>query len=63
MPRLTRPAVTSIPALSVYDAGVRTVRRIALAIGAVVGAVVYVWFAAVRAVPLVRRRKADRRSL
>jgi len=49
--------------LSVYDAGVRTVRRIALAIGAVVGAVVYVWFAAVRAVPLVRRRKADRRSL
>jgi hypothetical protein len=42
---------------------VRTVKRIALALGAVVGVVVYVWFAAVRAVPLVRRRKAARRAL
>ena len=36
----------------------RTVRRIALAIGAVL----YVWFAAVRAVPLVKRHKAARRA-
>jgi hypothetical protein len=41
---------------------VRTVRRIALAIGAVLGAVLYVWFAAVRAVPLIKRRKAVRRA-
>ena len=40
----------------------RTVKRIALAIGAVIGAVLYVWFAAVRAVPLVKRRKAARRA-
>ena len=41
---------------------VRTVKRIALAAGAVLTALLYVWFAAVRAVPLVRRRKALRRS-
>jgi len=41
---------------------VRAVKRIALAIGAVLGLVVYVWFAAVRAVPIVRRRKAARRA-
>ena len=39
-----------------------TIRRIALAIGAVLGAALYVWFAAVRAVPLVRRRKAALRA-
>jgi hypothetical protein len=41
---------------------VRTVKRIALAIGAVLGVVTYIWFAAVRAVPTIRRRKAARRS-
>jgi hypothetical protein len=41
---------------------VRTIKRIALAIGVVLGAVLYVWFAAVRAVPLVKRRKAARRA-
>jgi hypothetical protein len=41
---------------------VRTVKRIALAIGALVGFLLYVWFAAVRAVPLVKRRKAARRA-
>jgi len=39
-----------------------TIRRIALAVGAVVAALLYVWFAAVRAVPLVKRRKAQRRA-
>ena len=39
-----------------------TVKRIALAIGAVIGAVLYVWFAAVRAIPVVKRRKAARRA-
>jgi hypothetical protein len=41
---------------------VRTIKRIALAAGAVVGGLLYVWFAAVRAVPLVKRRKALRRT-
>ena len=41
---------------------VRTIKRIALAGGAVLGAVLYVWFAAVRAVPLIKRRKALRRA-
>jgi hypothetical protein len=41
---------------------VRSAKRIALAISAVLGAVIYVWFAAVRAVPLIRRRKAARRA-
>ena len=40
----------------------RTVKRIALAFTAAVAAVVYVWFAAVRAVPEVKRRKAARRA-
>jgi hypothetical protein len=61
-PDTTRRDINTRLVSTIYDAGVRTVKRIALAIGAVVGAVVYVWFAAVRAVPLVRRRKADRRS-
>jgi hypothetical protein len=50
------------PRAVTYDGAVRTVKRIALAIGAVIGAVLYVWFAAVRAVPIVRRRKAARRA-
>ena len=40
----------------------RIVRQIALAIGAIVAAVGYVWIAAVRAVPGVRRRKAEARA-
>ena len=40
----------------------RIVRRIALGIGAIVAAVGYVWIAAVRAVPGVRRRKAEARA-
>ena len=40
----------------------RTVRRIALAVTALLGAVAYVWVAAVRAVPGVRRRKAEARA-
>jgi len=38
------------------------VKRILLALAAFVGAVVYVWFAAVRAVPDVRRRKQAARA-
>jgi hypothetical protein len=41
---------------------VRTARRILLGAGAALGAVLYVWFAAVRAVPAVKRRKAARRA-
>jgi hypothetical protein len=41
---------------------VSTVRRIGLALAAVVSVVAYVWIAAVRAVPVVRRRKAAARA-
>ena len=41
---------------------VRTVKRAALAFVALVGTLVYVWVAAVRAVPGVRRRKAAARA-
>jgi hypothetical protein len=41
---------------------VRTLRRLALAFAALVAAVTYVWVAAVRAVPAVRRRKAEARA-
>jgi hypothetical protein len=41
---------------------VRGVKRVLLAIGAVLGGAVYVWFAGVRAVPEVKRRKAARRA-
>jgi hypothetical protein len=37
-------------------------RRILKLVGAALAFAVYVWFAAVRAVPKVRRRKADRRA-
>ncbi|HET6683480.1 MAG TPA: hypothetical protein VFG75_07265 [Gaiella sp.] len=40
----------------------RIVKRIALGLGAIVAAVGYVWIAAVRAVPGVRRRKAEARA-
>jgi len=45
-----------------YDDAMRTLRRIALAVSAVLGAILYVWFAAVRAVPQVKRRQAARRA-
>ncbi len=39
----------------------RTPKRILLALAAVISGLVYVWVAAVRAVPGVRRRKAEAR--
>ena len=39
-----------------------TIKRVLLAIGVAFGAVIYVWFAAVRALPRVRRRKAELRA-
>jgi hypothetical protein len=41
---------------------VRTLRRIAVGVTAALAAVGYVWVAAVRAVPAVRRRKAADRA-
>jgi hypothetical protein len=41
---------------------VTTLKRIALGVAALVAAVAYVWVAAVRAVPGVRRRKAEARA-
>jgi hypothetical protein len=41
---------------------VHAVKRIALGLAAVVGVVAYVWVAAVRAVPVIRRRKAESRA-
>jgi hypothetical protein len=41
---------------------VRVLRRIAIAVSATVAVIVYVWIAAVRAVPGVRRRKAEARA-
>jgi hypothetical protein len=38
------------------------IRRIVKLIGAVVAFATYVWFAAVRAAPAVKRRKAARRA-
>ncbi|HJU48421.1 MAG TPA: hypothetical protein VJ689_09820 [Gaiellaceae bacterium] len=40
----------------------RIVKRLVLTIAAVIAAILYVWFAAVRAVPDIRRRKAARRA-
>jgi hypothetical protein len=41
---------------------VRTLKRAALAVVALVGTLVYVWVVAVRAVPGIRRRKAAART-
>jgi hypothetical protein len=41
---------------------VKMLKRIALALVAAVAALVYVWVAAVRAVPGVRHRKAEARA-
>jgi hypothetical protein len=38
------------------------VRRILAAVGVVLGFATYVWIAAVRAVPAIKRRKAARRG-
>ena len=40
----------------------KTIKRLALAFAAVVATLAYVWIAAVRAVPGVRRRKAEARG-
>ena len=40
----------------------KLVKRVALAVAALVAAVGYVWVAAVRAAPGVRRRKAEARA-
>ena len=40
----------------------KTLKRVALALAALVAALTYVWIAAVRAVPGVRRRKAEARA-
>ena len=45
-----------------YDAVVRLLKRIALAVTGLLAALGYVWIAAVRAVPGVRRRKAAARA-
>jgi hypothetical protein len=44
-----------------YHDRVRMLKRIAAGIGLVTGFLAYVWYAAVRAVPEVKRRKAARR--
>jgi hypothetical protein len=41
---------------------VRVLRRIAIVISAALAVIAYVWIAAVRAVPGVRRRKAEARA-
>ena len=41
---------------------VRTLKRAALALVALVGTLVYVWVVAMRAVPGIRRRKAAART-
>jgi hypothetical protein len=40
----------------------KTIKRVALGVVALLGTVAYVWVAAVRAVPDVRRRKAAARA-
>ena len=51
-----------LPAASFYDASVTTLKRLALALSAFVAALTYVWVASVRAVPGVRRHKAEARA-
>lgn len=52
-----------VPGVGPYDARVlKTIKRVALGIVALLGTVAYVWVAAVRAVPDVRRRKAAARA-
>ena len=51
-----------LPRSATYDAQVRVFRRIVIAVSATVALIAYVWIAAVRAVPGVRRRKAEARA-
>ena len=48
--------------VTTYDGPVRTLKRIGAAIGIALGLLAYIWYAAVRAVPEVKRRKAERRA-
>ena len=41
-----------------YDGSMSTVKRIAAGIGLFLGGIAYIWYAGVRAVPAVKRRKA-----
>ena len=45
-----------------YDGPMVTVKRIAAGIGLFLGGLAYVWYAGVRAVPAVKRRKAALRA-
>jgi hypothetical protein len=58
--RERRSALASFAQLG-WSHEMRTPKRILLALLAFLSAVVYVWVAAVRAVPEVKRRKAERR--
>jgi hypothetical protein len=51
-----------LPARPLYDAFVKRLKRIALALAGLVAFLTYVWVAAVRAVPGVRSRKAAARA-
>lgn len=51
-----------MPPFREYHAWMRTVKRVLLAVGLSVAGLAYVWAAAVRAVPGVRSRKAQRRA-
>jgi hypothetical protein len=46
-----------------YDVTVRRLKRALLVVSAIIAGLLYVWVAAVRAVPGVRRRRADRRAV
>jgi hypothetical protein len=58
----SRESPRSITPIRHYDARVRVLRRIAIVVSATVAVIAYVWIAAVRAVPGVRRRKAKARA-
>ena len=45
-----------------YDGSMLTVKRIAAGIGLFLGGIAYIWYAGVRAVPAVKRRKAALRA-
>jgi hypothetical protein len=40
----------------------RTIKRIAAGLGLIFGGLLYLWYAGVRSVPEVKRRKAERRA-
>ena len=45
-----------------YDGSMLTLKRIATGIALILGGLAYVWYAGVRAVPAVKRRKAALRA-